>query len=145
VHSLFDPNCKNTIEFEGPMDFAGKAAIAYRYEAPANGCFGYWVRSGRFSKEKVNPPRSGRFLVDRSSGSLLRFEMQASGFPKDLGNTWTVASTWGEVRIAGVPYLLPIAMEMVTGSQRVELDRTVVEYKNHRHFEASADINFQNQ
>lgn len=146
VQSLFEPKCQTVIEAGGLEEFQGKPVISYRFHAPADACFGYWVSSGRFFSKKVNPPRSGRFLVDRSTGSLLRFDVQAIGFPKNFGfDTWTVSSTWGEVRIGDQSYLLPVAMEMVTGSQRGQLDRTVVEYKNHRHFESSANINFQNQ
>lgn len=141
--SLFDPKCKNAIELEGPAELQGEAVIAYHYQAPQNGCFGYWTKSGLLTSKKVNPPRRGRFVVDRATGNLLRFEMQAVDFPKNFGyDTWTVASAWDEVRIGSEAYLLPVAMEMVTGSTGHELGRTLVEYKNHRHFEASTSVQF---
>jgi hypothetical protein len=143
---LFDPKCPTVIEFDRREEWQGKPALAYRYHSPPNGCFGYWsVRMGFFSlTRRYNPARRGRFLVDIPANRLVRFEEEAIDFPKNFGNdTWTEAATWDSVRIGDESYLLPVAFETVIGNSSDYLFRAVVEYSNHRHFQASADVKFQ--
>lgn len=142
---LFGPRCPNVIEFDSRQEWQGKTVQAYRFHSPSNGCFGYWAtRAGILPlTRRYNPARRGRFLVDVPGNNLIRLEVEAVDFPKSFGNdTWTEASSWDSVKIGDESYLLPVAFETVIGSSSADLVGAVVEYKNHRHFEASADVTF---
>jgi hypothetical protein len=144
--SLFDSKCHNAIEFEGRTEFQGKPALAYRFHAAPNGCFGYWTFKNGFLSlaKKYNPARKGRFLLDAATADLVQVEVEAVDFPRGFPNdTWKGSSAWQPVRIGDESYLLPVTFEFVIGSSTGDLFRAEVEYKNHRHFEAAANIKFQ--
>jgi len=145
LSALFDPKCPTVIEFEKQEQWNGKPALAYRFNSRPDGCFGYWEvnRNGIFSRTKrYNPARRGRFLVD-DKANLVRFEMEAINFPKDFGNdTWTEAATYDYVKIGDESHLLPVAFDTEIGASTGELFKAHVEYRNHRHFEASTNVQF---
>jgi hypothetical protein len=134
--SLFDPKCSTAIEFEGREEWQGKAVLAFRYHAPRDGCFGTWN-----TMPPANPPRRWRFLVEVPGLNLIRYEEEGFDFPAGLERVhFTIETSWDHVNIGGESYVLPVAFEMeVVNGGHV---RAVVEYKNHRHFEAAADVTF---
>jgi hypothetical protein len=142
---LFGPDCQRTVEYVGHEQVHGKAAREYRFQVPANGCFGtFSLKNGLFSLRKAaNPPRTGRFLIDEAGGNLIYFEIEAKEFPEGFdSDPSTYSETWNDVTIGDKTYLLPVASEMFTGFKRADLWHVTVEYKNHRHFESSTDITF---
>jgi hypothetical protein len=146
LEPLFSPKCGTRIDFDGREEVRGKQRVAYRFHAPPNGCFGaFTVRAGLFSGTKrYNPAWSGRFLIEDPGGSVVQFEEEAHQFPKGFGaDPLTQTTTWDYVKIGEASYLLPIATEIFGGFTRGDLWHVVVEYKNHRHFEAATDITFQ--
>jgi hypothetical protein len=143
---LFSPKCRTTIEFEGPAQALGKQLFAYRFHAPKNGCFGsFAVKSGLFSPRKeYSPARTGRFLIDDPGGNVIQFQEEAHEFPKGFpADPLTQTVTWDFVKIGDNSYLLPVSTEIFGGYTRGALWHVVVEYKNHRHFEAATEIKFQ--
>jgi len=145
LKALFDPECKTQVEFQGREQWQGQPAVAYRFNAPSNACFGNWsTREGLFKRRTIiyNPARRGRFLVDDRS-NLVDFEIEATGFPKEFGNdSWTEKTSWGYVLISQQTYLLPVMFDIVVGSSNGHLWKADVEYRNHRHFEADSKIKF---
>lgn len=140
--ALFDPKCPTVIEFENQAEWEGKPARSYRYSSPPNGCFGTWAVGNVSSHKRYNPARQGRFIVD-DEANLVRFEMKASGFPKDFGqDTWTEVTAYDYVRIGDELHLLPVAFDLEVGSSTGELMKAHAEYRNHRHFEANSRIKF---
>jgi hypothetical protein len=142
---LFSPKCGTTIKADGRDEAAGKQLLAYRFRAPRDGCFGtFYVRSGFFSRKQYKPAWTGRFLIDDPGGNVVRFEEEAHEFPKGFGaDPLTQTTTWDYVKIGEGSYLLPVATEIFGGFTRGDLWHVVVEYKNHRHFEASTNLKFQ--
>ena len=143
--SLFDAKCSTTaIEVDGRIEWQGKPAAAYRYQAPPNACFGTWTTNGLLGiKKRSNPARQGRFVVDGNANPV-HFEMQSIDFPKSFpGDTWTAATTYDYRPIGDQSYLLPVTYEMVLGTSTSELWKAQVEYRKHRHFEAAAKVNYQ--
>ncbi len=145
LRGLFDPQCKTQIEFEGPEQWYGQPALAYRFRSPANACFGNIGTRASFFRRYVvvyNPARSGEFLVDGRS-NLVRSRFEATGFPKEFKNdTWTEETSWNYVLIGQQTYLLPVAFDIEVGSSKGSLWKAHVEYRNHRHFEASTKVEF---
>jgi hypothetical protein len=137
LRSLFDPKCPVPIEFEGREEWLGKPVLAYRFHSPEGACFGRWI----FNHRPANPPRKGRFLVELPGLNLIRYEEEATEFPKGLeGIQFRLESSWDHMNAWGQSYVLPVAFDlMVVNGDRYH---AVVEYKNHRHFEASTDVTF---
>jgi hypothetical protein len=138
---LFDSHCPTTLKFAGQDELRGKAVVAYRFDSPANGCFGnlYVYRNVPY-----NAARTGMILIDGPTGDLLRFEEEAFGFPKQF----RVVSrhqvmTWDNVKIGDDSYWLPVSAEFIWTRRTPDRYKAVVEYRNHRHFEAATDITYQ--
>lgn len=140
LEPVFDPHCPTTLEFAGNDELRGKPVLAYRFNSPANGCFGnlFMLRSATY-----NAARTGRVLIDGPSGNVLQFEEDAFGFPEryDLVKRHQVM-TWDNVEIGDVPYWLPVSAEFVWMYKTPYRRREVVEYRNHRHFESATDIQY---
>jgi hypothetical protein len=145
IKPLFSPECHTVIEYEGPVDVQGKLALAYRFHSAPDGCFGFFsLKNGFFSALKTaDPARRGRFLIDDPGGTLIYFEIEATEFPKGFdADPSKEIETWDYVKIGDATYLLPVSTEMFTGFQRENLWRVTVQYRNHRHFEASTSVTF---
>jgi hypothetical protein len=140
---LFDPHCPTTLEFAGDDELGGKTVLAYRFHSPANGCFGnlYFSRSSR--GPTYNAARTGRVLIDGPSGNLFQFEEDAFGIPEryDLVARHQVM-TWDSIKIGDASYWLPVSAEFIWTFKTPYRRREIVEYRNHRHFESSTDIQY---
>jgi len=136
---LFDLQCPTTLELQGSEEERGKPALAYRFHSPKDGCFGnLYGRWGRY-----NAARTGRVLIDVLTGEVLRFEEVATGFPKGYGFVQrNQVMSWDSVKIGDAYHWLPVAADFIWRLDSRKLYRTSVEYKNHRHFEAAANITF---
>ena len=145
LKQLFGPGCPTRIEFEGREEVFGKSVLAYRYSSPPNGCFGFFeIKNGLFSfTKRYNPARKGRFLINEADGSVIRFEGEADEFPKGFGaDPWTTTVSWDYVKTGDGTHLLPVAMDIFGGFVKADLWHVTVEYKNHRHFQASTHVTF---
>ena len=110
---------------------------------PPDGCF-VKFRNDSDARQPYNASWIGRILVDDRSGDLIRFEAEASGFPRgaDIIRRNEV-QTWDYARIGNASYLLPVSAEFVWRYASVPYRRAVIQYKNHRHFEASTKLSFE--
>jgi hypothetical protein len=144
LKTVFNPKCAVTIEFEGREQLRGKQLLSYRYHAPPDSCFiPFSVGSAFFRPKHYNPARTGRFLIDDPGGNVIYFEELASEFPKGFGlDPWKATSSWDYVRIGDSSHLLPVAAEVFGGFTKADMWHVVVEYKNHRRFEAATSITF---
>ncbi len=145
LNPLFDPKCKTAIVFEKKVEALGKPALAYTFRAPVEGCFGtFTIKNGMLSaKKSYRPPWTGRFVVEDPGGAVIQFEEEAHEFPKDFGaDALRESITWDYVKIGDGTFLLPVAEEIFGGFVRENLYHVTVEYKNHRHFEASTNVSF---
>lgn len=89
------------------------------------------------------PPWTGHFVVEDPGGAVVRLEQEAHEFPKGFGaDPLSETLTWDYVKIGEASYLLPVGEEIFGGFVRQDLWHVVVEYKNHRHFEAAANVTF---
>ena len=138
IKPLFDPACPTTIEYTEPAESHGKQLQKFRFSSPADGCFAhFYIDSSQF-----NPARMGYALVD-DDGHLMELEETADGFPADFEFTRrTEHVAWDYVKIGDDSHLLPVAATFeVTYSSGLRT-RIEVEYRNHRHFEASSSVEF---
>lgn len=145
IKHLFDPECHTVIDYVGREVMHGKPALAYQFHAAPGGCFGTLsIKNGFLSALKTfNPGRTGRFLVEDPGGNLIYFESEAKEFPKWFDSDPLKAiDSWDYVKIGDAAYLLPVACEMFGGFARENPWHVTVEYKNHRHFEASTNVTF---
>ena len=142
LRPLFDPQCPTTLELAGSEQLQGNTALAYRFHSPANGCFGN-LYGGRDGIWAYNAARTGRVVINSSSGDVLQFEEEATGFPKGfLFTQRNQVMTWGFVRFGAASHWLPVSAEFIWKMGDGSLTRASVEYKNHRHFEAASDIRY---
>jgi hypothetical protein len=137
---LFSPDCPTRFEFVGRESVRGNQVLVYRFSSPPDACFVPLGRAG----ELYNAARSGRILVDDRSGRLIQFEAEARGFPKGFVFAQrNEVGTWDDVKIGDASHWLPISADFIWRMPAGTLYRVAIEYKNHRHFEASANLNFQ--
>jgi len=135
---LFSPDCPTMLAAAGHEEVSGKSALVYRFSSPAGGCFGFLYGASPF-----NAARAGRVLVEEASGSILRFEEEATGFPAGFAFVQrNQIMTWGSVSIGDTSHWLPEAADFIWRQANGELYRVTIEYKNHRHFEAATNITF---
>lgn len=72
---------------------------------------------------------------------MVRYEEEAIGYPEDFGiDRHTVVESWDYVRIGDAVHLLPVRVEITGRGATGYWVRDSVEYKNHRHFEASSNL-----
>jgi hypothetical protein len=135
---LFDPECPTTLELQGREEVRGKPVLAYAFRSPADGCFG-----NLYGNSPYNAARTGQVLIDVLSGEVLQFEEEATGFPKGFGFVQrNQVMTWDSVRIGDAFHWLPVTADFIWHMDSGVLGRATIEYKNHRHFEAAANITF---
>jgi hypothetical protein len=143
LRPVFDPTCPTKIEFSGSQEAGGKQLLVYRFSSPPGGCFGQYPLREAHYKSPYNPARTGRILVDAQHGNVIRYQEEAGGFPEHFfADRRVVEEAWDFVKIGEVSYLVPVSAEFVSRRADGVTRRTVVEYKNHRHFEASTTVTF---
>ena len=136
---LFDPQCPTTIQYEGRAEVRGKQLLEYRFNSPADGCFGPFY----FEYQRYNPARAGHFFIDDPGGNVIQLDEEASGFPAEFEFAQRKEEiSWDYVRIGNVSHLLPVGANFVVLYSTGARWRVEVEYKNHRHFESSANVVF---
>jgi hypothetical protein len=141
LHALFDATCPTKIDFAGTEAGSGSELLVYLFSSPPEGCF--WPHAWGSLKNTYNPARTGRILVDAGRGNVVRYQEESAGFPEKFGkDRGTMTQSWDYVRIGDATYLLPISAEFVARQSDGSAERVLVEYKNHRHFEAATSVTF---
>ncbi len=139
---LFSPDCPTRLVPAGREVVHGDQAQVYRFSSPPDACF---VSLGN-NRQLYNAARSGRNLVDDRSGRMIQFEAEATGFPKGFEFVQrNEVETWDYVKIGEASHLLPVAADFIWRMPNGSLYRVAIEYKNHRHFEASTNLTFEKE
>jgi hypothetical protein len=140
IRPMFDLECPTTIEYEGRQEVRGKPLLEYRFTSPPDGCFGpFYVEYQRY-----NPARTGHVLIEDPSGAVVQMDEEASEFPAQFEFAKRNEEiSWDYVKIGNASHLLPVRANFVAVFSSGKRWRVEVEYKNHRHFEASTNITFQ--
>lgn len=139
ITPLFDAKCPGTIELTGRSHANGRPVIDYRFSAPVDGCFPFFF----FDYQRYNPARTGQFSVDEATGSIVRLDEDASGFPAEIQfSDREEHIAWDLIKIAGESHCLPVSARFLVRYYDGTRYRIEVEYKNHRHFEASTNLTF---
>jgi hypothetical protein len=139
ITPLFDPKCPTTIEYVGRSRAGGRSALEYRFSAPVDSCFPFFF----FDYQKFDPARTGDFKIDVSDGQILQLDEQASGFPPEIQFAEREEHiTWDYVKIGAESHLLPVRASFLVRYYDGTQYRIDVEYRNHRHFEASTNVTF---
>jgi hypothetical protein len=139
ISPLFDPQCPTRIEFQGPANIGGRQLLEYRFRSLVDGCFPFLY----FTYQRYNPARSGRFFIDDPGGSVMQVDDEADDFPADFEFARRDEHVfWDYVKIGDNSHLLPVRAEFLVSYSSGTRYKVEVEYKNHRHFEASTNITF---
>jgi hypothetical protein len=139
IRPVFAPGCSTTLDPQRFVTINGKRLLKIRFSAPAGGCFAFLYLDNR----QANPPRSGHVLIDDATGNVMQYDEEAAGFPADFGMTQRNEEvTWANVTIGDSPHLLPMTASFLVRYASGAQARIEVEYRNHRHFEASSTIAF---
>jgi hypothetical protein len=141
---LFDRDCANAFTFEGRQELRGKPVLAYAFSAPQDGCFD----AGTTNYQQYSAARSGRILVEDPEGNVIQMEHETHGTPSEFTGEQTVTLSWDYVKIGDATHLLPVAADYIDrfskgGFANGAQWHIAVQYKNHRHFEASTNVTFQ--
>ncbi len=131
-------DCANTFGFEGREELRGKQLEVYSFHSPQDGCFG----EGIIAYQQYAPARTGRILVDAPGGNVIQMEYETTGTPAEFSGEDKVVLSWDFVKIGDTSYLLPVASDYVFTFSSGDMWDIAVQYKNHRHFEASTNLTF---
>jgi len=139
ISPLFDPECPTTIEYQGRSTMGGRQLLDYRFTSPVDGCFPFLY----FAYQRYNPARSGHVFVDDPGGSVIQVDDEAGTFPADFEFAGREEHIfWDYVKIGDNSHLLPVRTNFLVVYSSGTRYRVEVEYKNHRHFEASTNVTF---
>ncbi len=139
ISPLFDPKCPTTIEYKGRSTAAGRQLLEYRFSSPVDGCFPFLY----FTYQRYNPARTGIVYIEDPGGSVIQVDDQAGGFPADFEFAGREEHVfWDYVKIGNNSHLLPVRANFLVSYSSGTRYRVDVEYKNHRHFEASSAVTF---
>ena len=139
INPLFDPECPTTLEFQGRSNAGGRQLLEYRFHSPVDGCFPFLY----FTYQRYNPARSGSVFIDDPSGSVIQVDDQSEEFPADFEFAGREEHIfWDYVKIGDTAHLLPVRVNFLVTYSSGTRYRVEVEYKNHRHFEASSNVTF---
>ena len=139
VRPVFDPQCPTTVEPEGRAELHGRQLLKYRFRSPADGCFSSFY----FEYQRYNPARVGEIFIDDPGGRVIQVNEDAGQFPAEFEFARrTEEVTWNDVKIGDGSHRLPVAANFVILYSSGVRWRVDVEYKNHRHFEASTNLTF---
>jgi hypothetical protein len=139
ISPLFDPKCPTTIEFYGRSKVNGRPVLDYQFSSPVDSCFPFFF----FDYQKFNPARAGHVKIDDPDGHILQLDEQASGFPPEIQFADREEHiTWDYVKIGADSHLLPVRASFHVRYYDGTQYRIEVEYRNHRHFEASTNVTF---
>jgi hypothetical protein len=140
ISPLFDPLCPTTIEYEGPSNTDGRQLLEYGFSSPVDGCFPFFY----FTFQRYNPARTGHVFIDPMRGNVMRVDDQTTGFPAGFEFSEREENVaWDYVKIGETSHWLPVRANFLVLYSSGTRYRVEVEYKNHRHFEASTNIKFE--
>ena len=136
---LFDAKCSTAIEYKGRSKVNGRRALEYQFSAPTDSCFPFFF----FDYQRFNPARGGRFAIDDPDGRIVQLSEKATGFPPEIQFAEREEHiTWDYVKIGEESHLLPVRASFLVRYYDGTRYRIEVEYRNHRHFEASTSVTF---
>lgn len=140
LKEVFGIECPNTFDFEGREEVRGRQLLVYRFSSPPDGCFGYAVVNGK----RYISARTGRILIDEQTGNLLQYEEEANQFPPGFGFVSLKEVTrWDYLKSGDATYLVPMEYESFIDLASGEQWHISAEFKNHRRFQSSVNLNFQ--
>ena len=139
IRPVFDPACATALEYQGLADVRGNRLMRFLFTGPADSCFAVLFMNGK----QANPPRLGHVFVDEATGSVMQYEEEANDLPADFGiSQRTEQVSWANVKIGDATHLLPVAATFMVRYATGARAKIEVEFRNHRHFEASSQIAF---
>jgi hypothetical protein len=140
ITPLFNPQCPATLDYRGRAKVRGRLVLDYHFSAPMDGCFGFFF----FEYQRYNPARTGHVSIDDPTGSIMQLDEEATEFPVEFAIAGREEHiSWDYVKIGEGSHLLPIRANFLVRYYDGTRYRIEVEYKNHRHFEASTNVTFQ--
>lgn len=140
VTPVFDSKCPTTLMYQGPSESHGRPLLDYMFSSPVDGCFSYFV----FGYQRYNPARTGHILIDDPAGNIVQFEEEESGFPVEMEFSGReLRIFWDYVKVGDESHLLPVRASFLVRYYDGRRFRVEVEYKNHRHFEATTRVTYQ--
>jgi hypothetical protein len=139
LKALLDPSCPATFEFAGREESRGHRVVVYRFNVPVDGCFA----PNTWGFEQYSPALSGRILTDEATGEVLQMEYRDNGMPHELGRDTRIAYSWESITISDASYFLPATADSSWVAPNGDSWHIFVQFKDHRHFESSTVVTFQ--
>jgi hypothetical protein len=139
LRALFDPDRPVRFTFSQSVLYRGKRARVYEFSAPKD-ALGYW----HTGYQTFFPAFEGKVTITEDDLMVVRLESKAREFPLAFPiSSVEDATTWDWVMAGDGRELLPISGEVIVvyaNERRAYL--TQVDYRNHRHFQASSTLSF---
>jgi hypothetical protein len=138
IRPLFDPRCPTAIRFVETTAMRGREVREYEFQSPPDGCFDPFY----LEYQRYNPARSGHVFIEES-GHIVQLDELADDFPRGMGFAERQEEVFLDyVKIGDSSRLVPVGANFVVRYAGGNRARVEVEYKNHRHFEASTNVTF---
>jgi len=139
ISPVFDPHCPITVEYRGRSTVGGRQLLEYEFRTAVDGCFPFFY----YHYQRYNPARIGHVFIDDPGGNVFQLDEDSRGFPAqfELAEREEHLS-WDYVKIGEEPHLLPVHANCLAVYYSGERYRIEVEYRNHRHFEATTNVTF---
>jgi hypothetical protein len=139
ISPLFDPKCPTKLDYQGRSKHGGRLLLDYRFSTAVDSCFPFFF----FDYQRFNPARTGHVFIDDPAGNIMQLDEEAKGFPKEIQFAERNEHiSWDYVKIGEDTHLLPVRANFLVRYYDGTRYRIEVEYKNHRHFEATSNITF---
>lgn len=139
ISPLFDPNCPTTLEYQGRSKVGGRQLLEYRFSTNVDGCFPFFY----YHYQRYNPARTGHVFIDDPAGNVIQLDEDSRGFPREFEFAERDEHIyWDYVKIGEESHLLPVRASCLAVYYSGSRYRIEVEFKNHRHFQASTNITF---
>jgi hypothetical protein len=139
LRSIFDPNNPVRFTFSQSIIYRGKRARVYEFSAPING-LGSW----QTGYQRFYPAHEGKVTITEDDLMVVSVESKAKEFPAGFPiSSVEEVMTWDWVIAGSDRELLPVSGEVLVvhaSDRRAYLVR--LDYRNHRHFQASSSIRF---
>jgi hypothetical protein len=137
---LFSPVTGADFRFRGRSDSSGVPARVYDFDVQQPNS--HW--HVKAESQSINPAYRGSVWIEPESGRVLRIEMQARSLPQGFPfNTVESAVDYGNVRLGGKEFLLPVHAESLScqrGTANCSLNK--LDFRNYHKYEADSSIDF---
>lgn len=141
LRDLFSPATAAEFRSRRETTMAGMASMMYDFQVEREGS--HWHI--QVASQSVMPPYKGSVWIEKSTGRVLRIEMQTRNMPSEFPMDKVESSSDYEyIRIGGTQqFLLPVHAETLSCQRGTNVcSRNAIDFRNYRKYSGEATITF---